>query len=91
MLCSTLVLALFSASLTAATPSIHEDVHSIRAPAAKRETEHSLMLQVKAQDDMKDSDDLAVTATIINTGSKAVKILNDPNSTSCSQVCELLT
>ncbi|KAG9091088.1 hypothetical protein FS749_016800, partial [Ceratobasidium sp. UAMH 11750] len=81
MLCSTLVLALFSASLSAAVPSTHDHVRSPRAypAAAKRTTDHSLMLQVKAQDDMNDPDDLTVAATIINTGSKAVKILNDPN------------
>ncbi|KAG8703079.1 hypothetical protein FRC08_003085, partial [Ceratobasidium sp. 394] len=81
MLCSTLVLALFSASLSAAVPSTHDHVRSPRAypAAAKRTTDHSLMLQVKAQDDMNDPDDLTVAATIINTGSKAVKLLNDPN------------
>jgi len=72
MLYSTLFLALVSASLTEAVPP---------AQSVKRDaSQHSLMLQVKTQDDMKSCDDLSVAATIVNTGSKAVKILNDPNS-----------
>ncbi|CUA67486.1 peptidyl-Lys metalloendopeptidase [Rhizoctonia solani] len=78
MLCSTLVLALFSASLSAAAPS-HEQTRSPKAHHVKRNPEHSLQLVVKPQDDLKDPDDLTVSATIINMGSEAVKILNDPN------------
>lgn len=83
MLYSTLFLALVSASFSAAAPSSHEHTHSARAhtTSAKRDAQqHSLMMQVKAQDDMNDPDDLTVAATIINTGTKPVKILNDPNS-----------
>ncbi|CAE7203139.1 unnamed protein product [Rhizoctonia solani] len=79
MLCSTLVLALFSASLSAASPSSHDHTHSPRVHHIRRDPVHSLALQVKAQDDMNDPDDLTVVATIINKGTKTVKILNDPN------------
>ncbi|CAE6442446.1 hypothetical protein ACGC1H_007542 [Rhizoctonia solani] len=79
MRCSTLVLALFSASLSAAAPSSHEHTRSPKAHHAKRDLGHSLQLLVKPQDDMKDPDDLTVAATIINKGSKTVRILNDPN------------
>ncbi|CAE6514682.1 unnamed protein product [Rhizoctonia solani] len=79
MLCSTLVLALFSASLSAAAPSSHERTRSPKEHHIKRGDGHSLQLLVKPQDDLKDCDDLTVAATIINKGTKAVKILNDPN------------
>ena len=84
MLYSTLFLALLSASLSVAAPSTHDHAHSLRAHATKRDGEHSLQLQVKAQDDMNDPDDLTVAATLVNKGAKAVKILNDPNSSSTS-------
>ncbi|KAF8602322.1 zincin [Ceratobasidium sp. AG-I] len=80
MLYSTLFLALLSASLSAAAPSSHDHVHSLRAHVTKRDGEHSLLLQVKPQDDINDPDDLSVAATLVNNGTRAVKILNDPNS-----------
>ncbi|KDN49076.1 hypothetical protein RSAG8_02429, partial [Rhizoctonia solani AG-8 WAC10335] len=79
MLYSTLVLALFSASLSAAAPPGHEHTRSPKTHQAKRDPGHSLELFVKPQDDMNDPDDLTVAATIINKGPKAVKILNNPN------------
>ncbi|KAH7338917.1 hypothetical protein B0J17DRAFT_396144 [Rhizoctonia solani] len=79
MLCSTLVLALFSASLSAAAPSSHEQNRSPKAHHARRDPGHSLQLLIKPQDDLNDPDDMTVAATIVNEGSKAVKILNDPN------------
>ncbi|CAE6503069.1 unnamed protein product [Rhizoctonia solani] len=79
MLYSTLVLALFSASLSAAAPSSHEQTRSAKAHHARSNPEHTLQLLVKPQDDLKDPDDMTIAATIINKGSKAVKILNDPN------------
>ncbi|KAG8774695.1 hypothetical protein FRC12_001862 [Ceratobasidium sp. 428] len=39
----------------------------------------SLVLIVKAQDDVNDPDDLTVSSCLINTGDKTLKILNDPN------------
>ncbi|KAG8763948.1 methionyl-tRNA synthetase [Ceratobasidium sp. 423] len=75
---STLVLALFSASLSAAAPS-HERTRSPKEHHIKRDDGHSLQLLIKPQDDLKNPDDLTVVATVINTGPKAVKILNDPN------------
>ncbi|KAG8714024.1 hypothetical protein FRC09_018072 [Ceratobasidium sp. 395] len=82
MLSSTLVLALFSASLSVAVPSTHDHVHSpraYRAVAERTADDHPLVMQLMAQDDMSDPDDLTVAATIINQGTKAVKILNEPN------------
>lgn len=82
MLYSTLFLALFSASLSAAAPSKHDHVHSLRGHKAMRDARHSLTLQLKTPGDMNDADNLTLNATVINTGSKAVKLLNDPNSAS---------
>ncbi|KAJ1302732.1 hypothetical protein OPQ81_003045 [Rhizoctonia solani] len=79
MLCSTLVLALFSASLSAAAPSTHEQTRSLKEHHAKRDNGYSLQLFIKAQDNMESPDDLTVAATLINKGLKTVKILNDPN------------
>ncbi|QRV94918.1 peptidyl-Lys metalloendopeptidase [Ceratobasidium sp. AG-Ba] len=78
---STLLAALFSASLSVAVPSAHDDARSPRAhhTVAKRTDIHNLVIQLQAQDDMNDPDDMTVAATIINKGQKAVKILNDPN------------
>ncbi|KAF8753554.1 peptidyl-Lys metalloendopeptidase [Rhizoctonia solani] len=39
----------------------------------------SLVLAVKAQDDINDPDDLTVASTVINTGKTTLKLLNDPN------------
>ncbi|CAE6379433.1 unnamed protein product [Rhizoctonia solani] len=78
MLYSTLVLALFSASFSAAVPSGHEHAR-FHKDHHVRDVGHSLTIQLKAQDDMKDPDDLTIATTIINKGSKTVKILNDPN------------
>ncbi|KAF8674089.1 peptidyl-Lys metalloendopeptidase [Rhizoctonia solani] len=41
----------------------------------------SLVLAVKAQDDINDPDDLTVASTVINTGKTTLKLLNDPNGT----------
>lgn len=79
MFCSTLFLALFAASLSAAAPSNYDHVHSLRAHQAKRDVDRSLMLQLKTPDDMSDPDKFSVETTIINQGSKVEKILNDPN------------
>ncbi|KAF8684497.1 peptidyl-Lys metalloendopeptidase [Rhizoctonia solani] len=78
MLYSTFVLALFSASISAAVPSSHGHT---RSPKEHRATHNgpSLVLQVKSQDDLTNPDDLTVAATVMNMGTKAVKILNDPN------------
>ncbi|CCO29825.1 Peptidyl-Lys metalloendopeptidase Short=MEP [Rhizoctonia solani AG-1 IB] len=78
MLYSTLVLALFSASFSAAVPSGHEHAR-FHKDHHVRDVGHSLTIQLKAQDDVKDPDDLTIATTIINKGSKTVKILNDPN------------
>ncbi|CAE6408966.1 unnamed protein product [Rhizoctonia solani] len=39
----------------------------------------SLVLAVKAQDDVNDPDDLTVASTLINNGNTTIKVLNDPN------------
>ncbi|EUC57017.1 peptidyl-lys metalloendopeptidase [Rhizoctonia solani AG-3 Rhs1AP] len=39
----------------------------------------SLVLAIRAQDDVNDPDDLTVASTIINTGNTTLKLLNDPN------------
>ncbi|CAE6424141.1 unnamed protein product [Rhizoctonia solani] len=39
----------------------------------------SLVLAIKAQDDVNDPDDLTVASTVINTGNTTLKLLNDPN------------
>ncbi|KAB5594507.1 Peptidyl-Lys metalloendopeptidase [Ceratobasidium theobromae] len=66
-------------SLTVAVPAGKEHTHRL-AYKVRRVTQHSLLLYVRAQDDMNDPDDLTVAITLINKGSGAVKILNDPNS-----------
>ncbi|KAB5594506.1 Peptidyl-Lys metalloendopeptidase [Ceratobasidium theobromae] len=79
---STLLLVFF-ASLAVAAPSSSRGsrgAHLGQVHGAKRATQHSLLLYVRAQDDMNDPDDLTVAITLINKGSGAVKILNDPNS-----------
>ncbi|KAG9104336.1 hypothetical protein FRC06_003381, partial [Ceratobasidium sp. 370] len=68
--------ALWTASLAAPTINDQPDLGGL----ARRDAEPgSLVLIVKAQDDLTDPDDLTVSACLLNTGNKTLKILNDPN------------
>ncbi|KAG8748234.1 hypothetical protein FRC10_007622 [Ceratobasidium sp. 414] len=68
--------ALWTASLAAPTTSDQPDLGAL----ARRDAElGSLVLIVKAQDDLTDPDDLTVSSCLLNTGDKTLKVLNDPN------------
>ncbi|KAF8606583.1 zincin [Ceratobasidium sp. AG-I] len=81
MLLSSLVAGL-CASLALAAPTTHDQLDTTHhlGELARRDADlGSLLLIVKAQDDVNDPDDLTVSACVINTGDKTLKILNDPN------------
>lgn len=80
MIFSVLVATLL-ASLSAAAPApFGADPASHLGALARRDADlGSLVLIVKAQDDVNDPDDLTVSACLLNTGDTTLKILNDPN------------
>ncbi|KAG8679939.1 hypothetical protein FRC12_012609, partial [Ceratobasidium sp. 428] len=68
--------ALWAAALAAPTTHDQSDLGALERRDADL---GSLVLIVKAQDDVNDPDDLTVSACLMNTGGKTLKILNDPN------------
>ncbi|CAE6448619.1 unnamed protein product [Rhizoctonia solani] len=75
MIFSVLAAGLWVASTLAAPANFNP------ASLARRSEDElgSLVLAVKAQDDVNDPDDLTVASTITNTGNTTLKLLNDPN------------
>ncbi|KAG9128081.1 hypothetical protein FRC07_005221 [Ceratobasidium sp. 392] len=73
---SLFAVALWTTSL--AMPTTHDQT-DLGALARRDANLGSLVLIVKAQDDVNDPDDLTVSSCLVNTGDKTLKILNDPN------------
>jgi hypothetical protein len=72
--------SLIAAGLLAASFSLAAPASSDPGALARRDSDlGSLVLIVKAQDDVNDPDDLTVSACLVNTGKNTLKILNDPN------------
>lgn len=77
-----MIVASLCASLALAAPTTYDQLDSTShlGQSARRDADlGKLVLIVKAQDDVNDPDDLTVSACLINTGDKTLKILNDPN------------
>ena len=85
MLFSSLVVGL-CASLVLAAPTTYDQLDTTHhlGELARRDADlGSLLLIVKAQDDVNDPDDLTVSTCLLNTGETTLKILNDPNGVQC--------
>jgi hypothetical protein len=72
---SLIAAGLLAASFSLAAPATYD----LEALARRDADVGSLVLIVKAQDDVDDPDDLTVSACVVNTGNNTLKILNDPN------------
>ncbi|KAF8606584.1 zincin [Ceratobasidium sp. AG-I] len=81
MLFSSLVASLCVSLALAAPATYHQldTTHHLGRLARRDADLGSLVLIVKAQDDVNDPDDLTVSTCLLNTGNKTLKILNDPN------------
>lgn len=85
MLLSSLIASLY-ALIALAAPTTYDQLDTTYhlGELARRDADlGSLVLIVKAQDDVNDPDDLTVSTCLMNTGDKPLKILNDPNGTQC--------